>query len=188
MEQRDICQRSILWLIGYEEAIIEVQSKKSSFAGDILAQSCTGPTFTYIHHTFVLFRGGHCAVCCVLSKIHSCVCLAVVVQCTFPFCPKYGYVLSSVQFVCTWCASGKVAPKGRKFCGKKMWQPEGDGPHIRITRIKAKNQECKNELRKCNSWSEINIPSEMLVAPSHKLLVHCLQRLHCYTHYLLFAV
>ena len=142
----------------------------------------------YIHHTCVLFRGGHCAVCCVLWKIHSCFCLAVVVQRTFPSCPKYGYVLSSVQFVCTWCASGKVAPNGRKFCGKKMWQPEGDGPHIRITRIKAKNQECKNELRKCNSWSEINIPSEMQVSPSYKLLVHCLQRLHCYTDYLLFAV
>ena len=169
MEQRDICQRSIPWLIGYEEAIIEVQSKKSSFAGDILAQSCTGPTFTYSCTYITLVCSSAVAivqyvVCCpkficvfVLSRVPS----LYVVQCTFPFCPKYGYVLSSVQFVCTWCASGKVAPNGRKFCGKKMWQPEGDGPHIRITRIKAKNQECKNELRKCNSWSEINIPSEM---------------------------
>ena len=92
MELRDICERSIPWLIGYEEAIIEVQSKKSSFAGDILAQSCTGPTFTYIHHTCVLFRGGHCAVCCVLSKIHSCVCLAYML-----FSVHFRFVQSTVM-------------------------------------------------------------------------------------------
>ena len=126
MEQRDICQRSIPWLIGYEEAIIEVQSKKSSFAGDILAQSCTGPTYMYscTYIAIVCFSVVAIAVCCVLSKIRLCSVLSrvpslYVVQCTYPFCPKYGYVLSSVQFVCTWCASGKVAPNGRKFCGKK---------------------------------------------------------------------
>ena len=125
---------------------------------------------TELHWTYIYVHTSHfcalpwwplCSMLCVVQNSFVCLPSIYVVQCTFPFCPKYGYVLSSVQFVCTWCASGKVAPNGRKFCGKKMWQPEGDGPHIRITRIKAKNQECKNELRKCNSWSVISIPSEM---------------------------
>ena len=124
MEQRDICQRSIPWLIGYEEAIIEVQSKKSSFAGDILALSCTGPIFTVVHtsHLCAFPWWPLCSMLCVVQNSFvflfcpECRC---VVQRVFPLCPKYGYVLSSVQFVCTWCASGKVAPNGRKFCGKK---------------------------------------------------------------------
>ena len=90
MEQRDICQRSIPWLIGYEEAIIEVQSKKSSFAGDILAQSCTGPIFTYscTYITLVCFS--------VVAIVQYVVC-----------CPKFicVFVLPRVPLCCSVCIS-----------------------------------------------------------------------------------
>ena len=128
MEQRDICQRSIPWLIGYEEAIIEVQSKKSSFAGDILAQSCTGPIFTYSCTYITLVCS---SVVAIVQYVVCCPKFVCVLFC--PECLAYMLFSAHIRFVqstvmccpaCSLFALGVHQEKwlltGESFAGKNV--------------------------------------------------------------------